>query len=471
MAEPIYSKSVFAKYFASNDAEATAWADNVLAKLVAKGIVPNYVNRDGEGVESDFEVLYTPITLFYGYLVRLAREFRDFKDNSFLGDQYLNNKGQFTTGDETLDEILYLISNLLRVRAKRGTVKMLEKSATVGVPDGELLRLIGWNSLTFFKLGLARPQCNSWNMNNSSPLYRGCTGRYDLNIGYEYTEDVESLTPYPVTNPSYVSLATYLGKDCIEIEGVPVGQEAGIGLNDSSKRIVVTPELNYEITFYVAQDITAENITFGCLAFNAAGGAVNLKSIVTGANRNYFFETRRLNQNGKFYMVRGILYNKDQSSLSATNAKLNIGFGQHLKMPSDVVSIIPYIVMDNNAANDLDVQEDNFGSTSQDGDYDGTPSVYLWNLKVTPCSLEYERCFIGNKNFIDVLLNNQNGKYTDQQIIEILRKYFIPYNSSFKTMFYDIAEAVVEVGNFLLLESGDFILLENGVDKVLVEQQ
>lgn len=455
MPTKIFDTSVFKKYFASNDPIALAWADNVLQKLIAKDAVPDYIVRD-----NDFEDYFSPITIFFGYLVRLARVFRDFKDNSFLADQYLTQMGHFTCGDEALDELAYIISNSLRLRAQRGTIKMFTP-ASGSIPSGELLRLICAHSQDFFKLGVGRPQHNSWNLNNCSPLYRGNTGRLDLNVGYEYTESVKDLLKYPLINNNYVFLTTYQSKECMEIEGVPAATYSGIGANESDKRIIVTPELNFEITFYVAQDTTLENITFGCLAFDAAGVQVPLQNIVTGGDSNFFFETRRLNKPGQFYMVRGILYNKDQGLLSATNGKLNIGFGHNLRMNVNVASIIPYIVVDNVSGDDVDAEVDNFpgGAESEPG-YDSSPSVYLWNVKATPCSFDYSRSYLNNKNFIDIILANKNGKYTNTQIDDILRRIFIPYNSAFKTTYY--SSNILDVVSYLLLEDGDKLLLEDG---------
>jgi hypothetical protein len=295
-----------------------------------------------------------------------------------------------------------------------------------------------------------------------------------LNVGYEDTASVLDLLKYPIINGNYVFLSTYRGKECLEIEGVPAATVAGIGSDDQLKRIVVTPELNFEITFYVAQDTTLENITFGCLAFDINGDQIPLQDIVTGNDSNFFFETRRLNQPGRFYMVRGILYQKDYDLLSVDKGKLNIGFGHNLRMTEDVVSIIPYIVVDNVPGDDVDIEQDNFpGGAENDpgggGDpvYDGSPSVYLWDLKVTPCSLLYERAYLNNKNFIDIILDNKNGRYTDKQITDIMRQNFIPYNTSFNVTYLD---SIISIANdsYLLLENGDYILLEDN-GKVLIE--
>lgn len=468
----IYDKSVFSKYFAQDDAAVLAWSANVLEKLIADGTIANYIKReDDDGNSSDFEDLFEPTCIFFSYFVQLARQFELFKEDEFLSNQYLLNQGQFTCGEETIEQLVYLIQNSYRIRSQRGGIKMIEKSfdsdgpiITWGYGDavlwddddevlsddssgplsisGELLRLVCWDVFTFFKLGVARHQFNSWNINNSSPNYRGCTGRYDLNIGYEYTEDVEDLSLYPLINPELIFLTRYRGKDCMEIEW-----GGGIGADDTTKRIIIDPRINYEITFSVAQDITDENITFGCLAFDIDGNRVDLHSVVTGEATNFFFNTRRLNQAGRFYKIRGILFSQDKDLVSADDGKLNIGFGRNLRLNENVVSIIPYIILDTDISDDSESGVGSFDSTSIstaiDGpfdssgneSYDGQPSIFLWNIKVTPCSLPYGRCYLNNKNFIDLILDNKNGRYSDLQIDDILRKYFIPYNSAFKVLY------------------------------------
>lgn len=488
MADKIYDKSIFSQYFSSNDSEVLAWTANVLEKLVQPGQVAKFIKRETEDGEStEFETLFEPLIKFFAYLVRLSREFRDFKDDDFLADQYLNNHGQFTCSEETLVQFQYLITNLLRIRAQRGTTKMIEQSLDSSIPHGEVLRLLCWNPDIFFKLGVARPQYNSWNVNHSSPLNRSLTGRYDLNLAWEYSEDVESLTPYPIFNSSYVSIGSYRGNRCIHIENTPFGQEAGIKSVNDDKGIVIDPRLNYEITFYVAQDITLENLTFGCMAYDATGSEVSLLSVTLDETpRDYFFQTRRLNKAGRFYMIRGIIYNKDIDVLSTTEARLNIGFGACLKSTQNVVRIAPYIVMDNDMTNDSDSESDNFAdsdSISLDGgssgidsegywsdpSYDGEPSLFIWNVKVTPCNTFYDRCYINNKNFIDIFSVNNSGKYSNQQIDNILRKYFIPYNTAFKNTHIGIISETNPDNSYLLLEDGSYILLESE-DRVVLEQ-
>ncbi len=586
MASQAYDKSVFAKYFDENDAAVLAWAANVLEKLVADGTVANFILReDASGNETDFQDLFEPTCKFFSYFVQLARQFELFKEDEFLASQYLLNGGQYVCGDETIEQLVYAIQNSLRIRSQRGTTRMIEKvsqpdASPSTAPDGELLRLICWDALTFFKLGVARPEFNSWNMGHSSPCYRGNTGRYDLNIGYEYTEDVEDLDLYPLINEEFIFLTRYRGKNCMEIE---CGETAGIGITLSSvlfdetfdsdlgtfsnvafgtkpwawnsghggaarctylsavgavsdklqracvitagraytvtisyftsnsgtvsldiyfdstivhtevtqgnltdpnvmtftytpnfsastmsivgtnigsslffveevkvmlagddistaKKIFVDPRIDFEITLDIAQDTTVSNITFGCLAFDADNNQVDLHSVVDGGATNYFFNTRKLNQSGRFYFLRGIIFNKDKELVSESEGRLNIGFGRNLRMNENVAYIIPQILLDVDASNDSEVgggfdSESIAASGAFDSEgnesYDGQPSIFLWNIKVTPCSLPYSRAYLNNKNFIDLILDNKNGRYSDAEIKSILRNYFIPYNSAF----------------------------------------
>lgn len=473
----LYQQSIFAKYFDSDNAEVLAWAENVLAKLQAKGIVPDYISRD-----NDFDQVYEPVCLFFAYLVKLARTFENFTTNQSLNNEYLLQKGQYTCGDESLNELLYLIENLLRIRAKRGTTEMIEESLDSDIPHGELLRLICWESGEYFKLGVARPERNGWNINNSGPLNRSCTGRLDLNSAWEYTKEVVDLSLYPLIQEQYISIGQYRGRDCMHIESVPFAEVSGIGAIDLDKRIPVNPNINFEITFEVAQDITLENISFGCVAFDTDGNQVALQDIYSGNGRQYFFETRRLNKPGTFYQVRGIIYSNDHALLSAEESKLNIGFGRNLRFTENVASIIPVIIVDNNFGDDSEMESDTFDSDSasidagdsdstageswDDSPYDLEPSVYLYNIKVNPCSLLYSRCYVNNKNFIDIFMHNKNNQYSITGLTNIMRKYFIPYNTAFKIN--NITEQGVVVGNFLLLEDGSYLLYEDN-GKIVLE--
>jgi len=413
MSTILYDRSIFAKYFASNDSEISSWVENVVIKLYEKGIVPNYIARaeGNQDVDDDYNVYWTAIATYLAFFVKLGRTFDDFKEDDYLALQYLTNLNTFAHNTESLQGLQWIISNRLRDVSRRGTIEAITPSANTA--HGELLRLIGWIDTDYFKLAVGRSKHNSWNLDNSCPLGGGNTGRYDLNSAWEYTESVEDLTVYPLLRSQDISIATYQDKECMFIQNVPNNEIAGIGANEADKRIVVSPSLNFEITFDVAQSTLHENLTFGCLAFNRNGDLVSLKSCVSGSNDSYFFTKIELNKTAQFYSVRGIIYNKDFEDITATQAQLNIGYGNNLRFTNSIRSIIPYIVVDNDNG-------------------DANAGAYITNIKVTPCSLPHRRHYLNNKNFIDVLFYNKSNQFSVAEINSIFRKYFIPYNTAFK---------------------------------------
>jgi len=476
MTTKFFDSSIFKPYFDADSADVQNWANNVLEKLKANGGVAEYILREDEQIgATDFENYYFPIAVFWGYLVQLTREFETFTDDDFLLNEYLVQHGLFTSNTESINHLFYEMSNSLRLRLQRGGIKSIEVSQEDDIPDGEILRLFNWNDLTYFKLGGFQVHKNGWNIDNCSPLFKGNTGRYDLNSSYEYTEDIEDSSLYPLITPENVFITTYRGKRCMEIEQ-PIS-DSGIGGDDIGKRRTIDPRLDFEISFYVAQDITNENITFGCKCFDVNGNEISLKNIIDNTDSKFFFETRRLNKTGTWYFVRGIIYNKDKGTLSENDARLNIGFGHQLKFPENAVKIIPQIFFDTNNSDDQDSEQDNFDSTSIDVDlgassdsaYDMQPSIFIWNVKITPCSLPYDRCYLNNKNFIDVIGDNKNGRYTNDEIRVFLRKTFINYNTAFATLFLnEISVAPVIETFYLALENEGHFLLESG-DGILLE--
>lgn len=456
MSNIIFNQSIFKQFFSASDPDAQAWSDNVLNKVLQSGILPKYVKQnDDSGNPTEVEALYESITLFFAYFVRFAREFRDFKDNDWLVDKYLNHTGQFTCSEETLAQLQYLVSNLLRIRAQRGGIGMLSISTDSDIPHGELRRLVCWDTDIYFKFGLGRPQFNSWNLNNSCPIGGENTGRYDLNSSWENTEIIEDLSLYPLIASENISIDEYEDRQCMFIEDVPNGTISGIGANEASKRIQISTDLNFEITFDVAQSHLRENLTFGCLAYDVDGNSVSLKSAVTGLDDSIFFTRISLNKIRKFYRVRGIIYNKYFDNISAADALLNIGYGNQLRFNNGIRSIIPYIVVDN-ANNNIN------------------SGAYIYNVKVTPCSFNCKRNFLNNKNFIDVIFYNGNGKYSISEINSIFRDRFIPYNTPFKGVSINLELDDPEedippyvppnLPDYLVYEDGGLILYEGDSD-------
>lgn len=412
---PIFSNSVFKDYFTSLDLDALAWALNVLEKLYRPGIVPKYINRVGDSVQdADYIKFWKSITIFFSYLVQYARAFENFQNDANLANLYLQNRGNRTCGDETLDQLLYVIENQLRIRSQRGSSNMIKRLSGEVLADGELLRLLCQSPLDFFLLANPPSKYNGWNISNSSPSYRGSLNRPDLNLGYESTKDVVNKNLYPLLQTTYCNVTPDSPKSVLRINAVSANTIAGIGAVDATKAILIDPNVNFEITFQVKQTTLANNLTFGVICLDKDNNVINTQSLITGGTQNNFFLRQILNRNDKYYFVRGIVFNYLESIRLASEGLLNIGIGNHLRFPSTARKIIPYIVLDNSL----------IGSVSS--------GINLWDIKVRPSSIEYSRCFLNNKNFIDVIAHNNNADYTDEEIDIIMRNEFIPYNTSFK---------------------------------------
>lgn len=409
----IYANSVFAEHFTHLDSSVLQWAINVLDKVYRPGIVAEYIVRDYDPVsDEDYIKFWRSITIFFSYFVHLMRSFENFRQDANLAAKFIENNGGYLCGDETLDQLLYIIDNHLRIRAQRGSQAAIDRSPLT--VDGEMLRLMCQSVDDFFLLANCTSKYNSWNVSNSSPCYRGSLSRTDLNLSYEDSQDILDKNLYPLLQSTYSSVVVDGAKSALKINTVPASQIAGIGASTLSKAILIDPHLDFEITFYVRQPTLASTLTFGIISFDIDGNVINNQSIVSGLNSNYFFTRKSLNRNDKYYFVRGIVYNYLETLLSATQAQLNIGFGECLRFNHRAHKIIPYIVLDNSLG----------GGVSTD--------INLWNVKVAPLSNKYSRCFLNNKNFIDIIAHNNNKHYTDDQIDLILRDKFIPHDTSFK---------------------------------------
>lgn len=360
--------------------------------------------------------------------------------------------------------------------------------------NGELLRLICYDITDEFMFNVCKAEKIGWNIGNSSPLYSGMSNQNGVNKAYEDSQDVEDLSLYPLINSSNCSILNDVDKNVLFINAVQNGQVAGIGHLDFSKAIKVDPQLDYEITFAVKQayDVSQSaslsqsvsqsfgnngNLTFGCLAFNSYGGVVNLTNIITGADDDYFLEKINLPREDKYFYLRGMIFNYNKYkefsplepytkgeivSLSGTYyrciksivtslepdvtplnwvlipidelnfiLKNSLNIGNNLKFKDTVNYIIPYIVLDN---------ENSVGG-----------ELSIWDIKVKPISTPYSHGFIQTPNFIHIWLKNKNGQYSEEDIKQIMRKYLLPYNTTFKNIYLLPSKAEEDIANL-----GDF---------------
>ena len=128
-----------------------------------------------------------------------------------------------------------------------------------------------------------------------------------------------------------------------------------------------------------------------------------------GVATNFFFAEETLARNDKYYLVRGIIFNSGATLQPGVNT--NLAIGNNLRMPSTINWIMPYIILDNT----------NGGVASG--------SIYLYDIKINPASLPYSNGYLNNGKLVEVICENNNGNYTDDEVTAIMRKKLIPYNT------------------------------------------
>lgn len=483
-----YQASIFNEFFGCTNTEVLQWCINVTGKLYKDGIVAKYVTRGDEaninGIDRDYVDFWRTVACVFGYAVVFARQFQNFRTSERILDAYLESRGIIFCDSNTETEKNYLVEKFFDEIRQRGTNRIyktkIENNSTV---DGELLRSICYDTDDEFIFNLHLPHTVGWSVGNSSPLFRSLEGQEGVNKSYETTEDFVDLDLYPTFGNGTQAILTDGDKDVYSILNVPDTEIAGIGDNDTAFAINVDSGLDYEFCFFVRQPVAEANLTFGLLSYDIDNTPTTLNRISDAASTNNFFETVQLANTTDYFFVRGILYNKDANGgdiagtgtidssgvtitgtgtsfttelevgdlikadgqikkiLSITdNTSLSVDFafdtdlsgeaftyfdsnskesssfagGVHLKSNASTTKVIPYIILDNTSGGDA-VNE-----------------LRIWDLKVRPVSTNYGTGFINPKNFISIWANHKNAKYSRNQLEEKIRRYLLPYDTSFK---------------------------------------
>jgi len=459
-----FNKSIFHQFINYPDLDVIAWCVNVLDKLYKNGIVPNYIIRranQDSSEDRDYIDFFKSIAFFFATIIIYGRDLLEKIDsNAALLQDFLKERNLFVRDNQNIQDLLYLKWKYNDEIRQRGTIQITKenintqenttniyssKSNIDKQVDGELLRLISYNPGDEFIFNKVKREHCGWNVDNSSPLFKGLTIQNSINKAYEDSEQVFDLSLYPIYNRGHVSREKNNGEWVMEIVNVPVGEIAGIAPDldslidtDFSKTIKVDSSLNYEISFWVKQpsfdDDISESIsdsisdscsnswslvdtpfTFGVYGFDISNNHKNLLSSVTSLTQNTFFSNVTLNKRDTWYFVRGIMYATTAPALSTTDALLNIGFGCNLKLASDISKIIPYIVIEGQPLN--------------------TNCLLIKDLKVKPLATPFETGFIQLSNFIEIWVKN-NNKYDSLETIEdTLRRFLLPYNTIFKNIY------------------------------------
>lgn len=466
-----YKNSIFYDLIgAFYDIDILTWYTNVLRKFYDYGIVPKFIERKNFDYELDRDYIdfWRVSCRFFATIVSFARKLENFKDNEELLKKYLSQRGLYFCNEDTLySELLYLMRNYYDEIRQRGTQQIYKKKGTVlgsddledfsvsfsysesvsDLPDsalptkqvnGELLRLICYNSLCDeFIFNLRRREHFGWIIGSHSPLFRGLTYSLGVNKAYEQSRDIIDLDLYPLRRPEYITRYFEDNKWSIRISNIPYLNSSGIGQPGNSVSsyedylINVDPSLDYEITFWVKSNNLVNNFTFGCRAYDRFGNENSLVSVVSGLDTDdKFFQKTTLSKEDTWYFVRGIIYNKDKELLDTDLGSTNLGIGENLKFTNlDQCKILPHILF----VYELDSVSDSMSELIDFSDR----HLSIWDLKVRPLSTPYSSGFIQAGNFIDVWMEQNNHLYTQEEIEEIMRRFLLPYNTTFKNIYVD----------------------------------
>lgn len=440
-----FSKSIFARFFSCISIDVLGWMLNVLEKIYAPGIIPKYIQRNRNAndlwEDKDYIDFWRSITWFFAIIVVYGRLFENFDKNEILLDEYLKSRDILLNDERDLSDLNFILNNLYSQIRERGTSLIAVKkneitdidesdessSSDIKQVNGELFNLISYKELDEFIFCLVEPWKIGWNIGNSSPLYKGTNQMMNCIKGYENSHNVIDITRYPLINEQYISIVSDLddssssGSEYEEksgvflISNVPNGSVSGIGVSSSlSKPILIDSSLDYEITFLV-KSMSNEPLTFGIKGFNRSGASLSFFSAVTGLT-NYFFTQIQLPYLGKYYFIRGILYNFNHSSLTDLQGRMECDFGYNLRFQESHKYIVPYVVLDNNS-----------GNVSQE--------MYIYDLKIRPLKFDYSLGFVGLKNLIVAWLKNNSSKYYNEQITYNMKEKLIPYNCALTNNF------------------------------------
>lgn len=389
-----FKNSIFYSFFGSESTEVLNWYVNLLEKLYAKGLIPNYIERmDDFGSPDDFISFWRSVAKFFSYFVIYARKYQLFYQSEVLLSEYLEQRGLKTSVENDIVELNYLMENFYLQVFERGTNHIVDQVENGDPIDGELLRLIYYKRAEDeFLFNLYKPEHFGWNLRNSSPLYKGLYLNDNLNKSYETKPEVTDLSKYPTQNCSIV---------IDEGKSVMLIANGGISASGGLKKIKVSADMDYEISFLIKKE-AGNNLTFGLTAYDKDGLQISLKSHKTGGLSNNFFSNVDLSRNDKYVLVRCFLYNK--SKTPQVNDDTEIHQGQDLILSANITHIIPSILVSG-------------------------VSAYLYSLRIIPIQTEYSRGLLQVNNFISCWLTNRNKSFTTIEIKEYIIKYLIPYNA------------------------------------------
>lgn len=405
MANEIYNKTIFKRFFEENDPKVLAWAENVLDKLSGPGILPTYLDKSGE----DFKSFWGTITHLFALIVIYGRQYNEIDVNKILFELFIENRGLVTSEVNTEEQMQYLFNNYIKEYEKRGRLDIISKE---GVIWGELLRLIQYQTLDEFIFALLSPQDSGWTLGYSSPTWNRTDTVVNILKGYEASVSVESITNYPLINPT--GIVTVQDQDN---EGNPIQVMTFVGdvltgigsTEDQSKLFIVSENLPYQVSCKLkVSDIANQNLIFGVQVYDELKRPISLIESFGDINSNEFTSGSnglQLINNGIYYELRATISKKNRTFID--QLKLNFPNGRGLKMVEGVKYLGLYLVQDRSKP---------------------CSDVFIYDIKIKPLYLPFTQGYLGEKNIIASYYEN-NSSYSNTTVNRFIENYLISYKN------------------------------------------
>jgi len=392
-----------------NDVDLIALCGNMTEKMEKYGVMPQFIERS-----DDYKHFWEVVSCFLSLHYVFALQFSKVYDTQTLLVTYMRQRGLFLCGDESLAVLQGLIDNYFDEFRKRGTDKV----------DLEIKRLYCLLACDEFIFEIISDKISGWHFDKSSIIYKGIAHERSMNKlpdAEKVDDDIESLSNYHLVNPSGISLVAETKDDGSGVQAMHIDNVTsltGIRQSGSSStlKMLISPNLNYEVTFFVKQEVLGNILSFGLTGFDCNGVLVDFESVVDASVDNYFFQKAGvIKQTAEWVQVRGIIYNKDQANLSTADATLRFGFGNNLRSKSTVAFVYPRIEID-------------------DGVSVPSNSTKFYGIRVALTSNKYSMSFMELNNWIITYGENKNPELTDAQVKKKVDKYLIPANTTMKSL-------------------------------------
>lgn len=479
----VYDKSIFYKFFNSDDEVVLSWAFNVLEKLYEPGIVPLYISRANA---EDYNALFLATTQLFAYIVYYARKYRDFEaeeNNERGGDEmlkaFIEGWGLSYNNIDTPEERKYLFQNWIQQFHKRGTVhiadeQVVDKDGNITTLEGELRRLVSYTKPNEFLFAILQPESVGWCLGYSSPTWYGTETVPNVSKGWDYgpmylpdssEKGVKELSKYPV-------LGTVRREKDGDINVFRFDGTGRVGItteNDTSKVLEVYRGFNYEVSVWVkaVEGGKPQNIDFGVLCYDEGMNPVMSLCLTSGTSTNSFFQAEEVGEvnspckiPGVYYRLTGVVYGilENIVNLEDTGDPLYLNFenGRPLRFFSNNVRYMaPYITQNRdgnvsdiyvagvtvkplnlftqyNSYNKTQTPESQIPKIPEGLDYQYPVSEFDWNeADGTPMLTqvaEVGQGYLGQKNVV-ALYAQINSAQSKSEVEAIIRKYLVSYKN------------------------------------------